>query len=97
MAAGKSAILAGKAKVIERQIDGIDGIVKLRACKYDEVKSWFDDPDGDAKAIAASLIDDDGKPVLSLKEAHQLPRNIFGDLVQAALEANGYGAEAKKN
>ena len=49
-----------------------------------------------AKLIAASLVDEDGKPAITVKDAARLNSAAANAIVNAVLDVNGFG-KAEKN
>jgi len=82
-------------KVETVKVKGLAEPVRIKASKYHEVKKWLDDESGDEEAIAASLIDEEGKPLLTVEEARQLDTSLFQELVQALLKVNGFDSAPK--
>jgi hypothetical protein len=50
-----------------------------------------------AKLISMSLCEPDGKPALSMKKALELNAPATNAIVQAIMEVNGFGVDAKKD
>lgn len=50
-----------------------------------------------AKLITASLVDENGKPAITLKQALQLKGTAMTAISNAIMEVNGFGGEAKKD
>ena len=86
------------ATVKEYEIPGLPEKVLIRTSKHAEVSAWMEDDNGDALAVAASVVDTEGNPMMTPDEAREnLDSAVFRNLVDAALKANGYDLERLKN
>jgi hypothetical protein len=50
-----------------------------------------------ARLVAASLVEPDGKPAITLKKALSLKGSALTGIVDAILQVNGFGANVKKD
>ena len=50
-----------------------------------------------AKLVAASLCEPDGKPAVTVKKALQLKGSALTAIVEAIMQINGFGVDAKKD
>lgn len=50
-----------------------------------------------AKLVAASLCEPDGKPAITVKKALMLKGSALSAIVEAIMQVNGFGADAKKD
>jgi hypothetical protein len=50
-----------------------------------------------AKLVAASLVEPDGKPAITVKKALSLKGSALSAIVNAIMEVNGFGANVKKD
>ena len=89
--------LLAAANVEEVEIKGVPEKVRIRTSKHATVAQWMEDDDGDAAAIAASVVDADGNPMMTIEEAHELDCAVFRELVDATLRVNGYDPTELKN
>jgi len=82
-------LLAGKPRIVEKEVAGVEGRVRLRAMLYGDFKKLLEDDEGDTLAISKCVVDESDNPCLSPDDIDRLPMNIKQALVQATLEVNG--------
>jgi hypothetical protein len=87
----KQALLNATPNTKEYDVDGVQGKVTMRAAPYAKVQEWMTSDTGDVDAVAHCVVDDDGAPMLSAEEVRELPAPLLKQLVEAALDVNGYG------
>lgn len=74
--------------------DGTKAQFYVRALPDTEFRSLYNSNDR-AKLIAATICDEDGKPVMSVKQAGELKPRIATVLQGIALKHAGFGSEAE--
>jgi len=96
-------------KVIEKEVTLADGTVhklyfkELPAVDFRKFYLAEQSPDEDiqassmAKLVATSLCEPDGKPAITVKKALMLKGSALSAIVNAIMEVNGFGVDAKKD
>jgi len=96
-------------KVIEKEVTLSDGTVhklyfkELPAVEFRKFYIAEQSQDEDvqassmAKMVAASLCEPDGKPAITVKKALQLKGSALTAIVEAIMQINGFGVDAKKD
>jgi hypothetical protein len=96
-------------KVIEKEVTLADGtshklyFKELPAVEFRKFYIAEQSQDEDvqaasmAKLVAASLCEPDGKPAITVKKALQLKGSALTAIVEAIMQVNGFGVDAKKD
>ena len=94
MTTGKERFKKARAPLSQVTIEGIEGPVFIKPGKVEQVRGWVGTDDGDEQSIAASVVNEAGKPILTAEDARELDYPVFRELVRAVLRANGFSERA---